>query len=240
MARFAIWTRQKPEHPMHLFGLDPENTLTRVKSTGSSPRIPSLAGSVVIGSLGFALVGVASFGVWAWCGRWLHAYAGELGLYAACAVVLIGCGGALFSRLLIDKAGRRRFCGLFALAFFLYAGVWTGSYFSLRDKSGEWLASLLGPAILGMTFANAFGAPSAMRKAVIALVATHAIGYFAGSFLHGAFAAQAGMLLWGLAYGLGFGSGIGYALYVCQSEVRQRLSGRMPSDGDWEKGRDRP
>jgi hypothetical protein len=145
---------------------------------------------------------------------------------------LIGGGGGVFSRVLIDTTGWRRFYGLFALAFFLYAGVWTGSYFSLRDKSGEWLASLLGPAILGMTFANAFDSPSAIRKSVLTLVALHSLGYFAGGFLYRGFAAPAGMLLWGFAYGLGFGAGIGYALYVCQEQVRQRLSGRMPSDRD--------
>lgn len=215
---------------MRLFGLDPESTVARAKSTSSPPRILSLAESVVVGSLGFALVSLVSFGVWAWGGRWLHLHTGELGLYAACAIVLIGGGGAVFGRLLIDTHGRRRFYCLFALAFFLYAGVWTGSYFSLRDKSGEWLASLLGPAILGMTFANAFGAPSAKRKVVFTLVVTHSLGYFMGALLYRAFAAPAGMLLWGLAYGLSFGAGIGYALHACQAEIRERLREGMPSD----------
>lgn len=210
---------------MRLFGLDPDSVVSRVNSGGSPPSIPSLAESMAIGSLGFAAVAVAAFGVWAWGGPWLHARVGELGLHAACAVVLIGGGGGVFSRLVIDPERLRRFYGLFALAFFLYAGVWTGSYFSLRNKSGEWLASLLGPSILGMTLANAFGATGVRRKVGAVLFGTHSLGYFAGSLLYDTFAKP---LLWGAAYGLGFGAGIGYTLYACQDEVRQRLKGQPP------------
>lgn len=217
---------------MHLFGLDPDSVVSRVNSSGTAPRIPPLAESIAVGSLGFAAVSVASFAVWAWGGRWLHAQAGELGLYAACAIVLIGGGGGVFSRLVIDTDPLRRFCGLFALAFFLYAGVWTGSFFSLRTKSGEWLASLLGPAILGMTLVNAFGAQGVRRKVGAVLFGTHSLGYFAGSLLYDTFARPAGMLLWGAAYGLGFGAGIGYTLYTCQAEVRLRLKEKPTPNRD--------
>jgi len=217
---------------MHLFGLDPDSVVSRVNSSGSPRRIPSLAESMAVGSLGFAAVSVAAFGVWAWGGRWFHAHMGELGLYAACAVVLIGGGCGVFSRLVIDTDPLRRFCGLFALAFFLYAGVWTGSFFSLRNKSGEWLASLLGPAILGMTLVNAFGAQGVRRKVGAMLFGAHSLGYFVGSLLYGAFAKPAGMLLWGAAYGLGFGAGIGYTLYTCQAEVRLRLKEKTPPNRD--------
>jgi hypothetical protein len=217
---------------MRLFGLDPDSVVWRVNSSSSPPGIPSLAESLAVGSLGFAGVSVAAFGVWVWGGRWLHAHVGELGLYAACAAVLIGGGGAVFSRLVIDPERLRRFYRLFALAFFLYAGVWTGSYFSLRNKSGEWLASLLGPAILGMTLANAFGASGVRRRMGAVLFGTHSLGYFVGSLLYDTFARPTGMLLWGAAYGLGFGAGIGYALYACQAEVRQRLRERPPPKRD--------
>lgn len=183
-----------------------------------------MAQSVVSASLGFGVVSVAAFAVWAWGGAWLGAQVGELGLYAACSLVLIGGGGLVLSPLIIGPGGRGRFCWLFALAFFLYAGVWTGSYFSLRSRSGEFLAALLGPAILGMTLANAFAAPGSLRKIVSVLCATHAVGYFAGEFLHDRIPGTTGRLLWGLAYGLGFGAGIGFALFVCQGPVRLQLS----------------
>jgi hypothetical protein len=175
-------------------------------------------------------VSLAAFAVWSWWGDWLSAHVGELGLYAACAAVLIGGGGAVFSQVIIGPERLRRFYGLFALAFFLYAGVWTGSFFSMRGKSGEWLGALLGPAILGMTFANAFGAPAAVRKVVLVLIASHALGYFAGSFLYTTFPGTTGKLLWGAAYGLGYGGGIGYTLYACQEPAREALRIIFPSD----------
>jgi hypothetical protein len=219
---------------MRWFGLDPDSVVARVKSTGNRTRFPSLTQSVLVGSLGFGVVSLAAFGVWAGGGDWLQRHAGERGLYAVCAAVLIGGGGGVFGHLVIGPDRLRRFYGLFALAFFLYAGVWTGSYFSLRSRSGEWLGSLLGPAILGMSLANAFGAPNAAGRVIGALLLTHAAGYFAGGFLHDKIAGPLGMLLWGVSYGLGFGAGIGYTLYICQYKTRGRLqiTGGSTSSGD--------
>lgn len=129
----------------------------------------------------------------------------------------------MFRPLAIGPDQRRRFYGLFALAFFLYAGVWTGSYFSLRGKSGEWLGSLLGPAIMGMTFASAFAAPGVVHKVILILFTSHSLGYFVGEYLYNRLSGVPGMLLWGGSYGLGFGAGIGAALHSCQSEIRSRL-----------------
>lgn len=214
---------------MRLCGLDPDNIMDRVRLSGAGSRIPSLRRSILVGSLGFTLVGLTSFAVWAFGGRWLESHVGELGLYVACATVFIGGGSCVFGSLVIGPERVRRFFGLFALSFFLYAGVWTGSFFSLRNKSGEWLATFLGPAILGMTFANEFGALAAVRKIVVVLVAGHSLGYFAGSILHGAFPGLIGKLLWGAAYGLGFGAAIGCALYLCQQRVRERLATSVES-----------
>ncbi len=208
---------------MNCFGLDPDSVVARIRASSGPVRVASLSQSVASGSLGLGAVSLASFAVWAWCGQWLHANVGELGLYAACAVVLIGAGGAALSPLVIGPDRLRRFYGLFSLALFLYAGVWTGSYFSLRTRSGELLGSLLGPAILGMTFANAFAAPGAARNIIAVLFVGHAVGYFAGEFLYHTFHGIPGMLLWGLAYGFGFGAGIGYTLHACQEAVRNRL-----------------
>jgi hypothetical protein len=211
-------------------GLDSKSVVARVRASSLPTPVPSFTSSIAFGSVGFGMVSVAAFAVWSQWGYWLSAHVGELGLYAACALVLIGGGSAVFSRLIIGPDRLRRFCGLFALGFFLYAGVWTGSFFSLRGKSGEWLGALLGPAILGMTFANAFGAPSAVRKVVVVLVVSHAAGYFAGGFLYHAFPGTTGKLLWGAAYGLGFGGGIGYTLHTCQEPAREALRIILPPD----------
>jgi len=209
---------------MIYFGLDSESVIARIRNSRAPVRMASLGQSLATGCFGFGAVSVAAFAVWAWGGTWLGARVGELGLYGACGVVLIGGGGLVLSPLLVGPGARGRFCGLFALAFFLYAGVWTGSYFSLRSRSGEVLAALLGPAILGMTLANAFATPGAMRRIVAALCATHAAGYFAGEILYESLDGKAGMLLWGLTYGIGFGAGIGFTLFTCQEPVRSQLA----------------
>ena len=208
---------------MKWFGLDPDSVAARLEASGRQEHVPSLRESILVGGVGFAAVGLAAFGVWAGVGPWLDKHVGELGLYAACAVVLIGGGGGVFGRLVIGPGRLRRFCGLFALGFFLYAGAWTGSFFSLQSQSGEWLGSVLGPAILGMTLVNAFSAPGAVKEVVAVLCLTHSIGYFAGRFLYGAIPPPIGNLFWGAAYGLCFGAGIGFALFVCQEAIRARL-----------------
>jgi len=209
---------------MSLFGFDPESVFGRIQADPSSVRELSLSQSMAAGSLGFAAVSLAAYGVWAWGGRWLGSNLGELGLYTACAAVLIGGGGLVFRPLVIGPAQRGRFFSLFALAFFLYAGVWTGSYFSLRGRSGEWLGALLGPAILGMTFANAFSATGVVHRVVALLFVSHALGYFLGGFLHERVSGVPGILLWGGAYGVGFGAGIGGTLHACQAGIRKRLA----------------
>jgi hypothetical protein len=64
---------------------------------------------------------------------------------------------------------------------------------------------------------------------------THSVGYFFGGqlfyWLHGPSASEvlgwfsrtqlsmAGMLVWGLIYGLGFGAGVGYAFFTAQNDI---------------------
>ncbi|HUL50959.1 MAG TPA: hypothetical protein VLU94_00095 [Candidatus Nitrosotalea sp.] len=208
---------------MSHFGLDPSSVMERIRVLGAPVTVPSLSQSIVTGGLGFAAVGLASFAVWAWGGHWLVDRFGELALYSACAAVLIGGGGAVFSPLVIGPGRLCRFFGLFALAMFLYAGVWTGSYFSMRKMSGEILGSLVAPAIMGMTFANAFAAPGMVRKVVTALLISHGFGYFSGQLFYREFQGLPGILLWGVDYGFCFGAGIGYTIYYCQNDIRCRL-----------------
>ncbi|MBI2929097.1 MAG: hypothetical protein HYY24_25820 [Verrucomicrobia bacterium] len=212
---------------MSLFGLDPESVVARLKSGESAPRAASLASSIGLGGTGFAVIALAAFGVWAWGGRWLTARVGELGLYAICCVLFIGGGGWWFSRFVVGLGNVRRFCGLFAAAFFLYAAGWTVAWVVLRNRSGEWLGSLLGTVLLGCVFASAFGATRALAKVILVLFVTHSAGYFLGSALYSAVPGLAGQLLWGVAYGLGFGAGIGWAIHLCQEPVRRTLEARQ-------------
>ncbi|MCI0621604.1 MAG: hypothetical protein L0387_08035, partial [Acidobacteria bacterium] len=90
-------------------------------------------------------------------------------------------------------------------------------YFTLRRAAGEWMGSLAGPAALGLVLAAACGAWSRFPKIAGALIVAHSAGYFLGEWLHHWIDGKTGMLLWGVCYGLGFGFGLGRALYLAQA-----------------------
>ncbi len=77
---------------------------------------------------------------------------------------------------------------------------------------------------MGCVFASAFGSVRAFVQIILVLFVTHSMGYFIGSVLYSAVPGLAGKLLWGVAYGLGFGAGIGWALHLCQEAVRRKLN----------------
>ena len=86
---------------MSCFQLDPQSVVDRVTASGAPVQIPSLAGSLLRGILGFTIVSVAGFAPWALGGRLLQRSVGEAGMYAACAVTFIGLSGLVLHRLII-------------------------------------------------------------------------------------------------------------------------------------------
>jgi hypothetical protein len=98
---------------MATLGLAPKQIADRVKAVGRIPHVPSMAESVLRGTLGFTIVSVAGFAPWALGGRWLHHAIGEIGLYAACAPVFVALSGLLLHRLIIGPGSHMRFYVLF-------------------------------------------------------------------------------------------------------------------------------
>ncbi len=203
-------------------------------------RDGSLARSVGIGTLGFGAASLLVFGSWAWMGRWLYGALGEAGTYAVWAVVFVGVAGAGLRRLLIFPVSLPRFLGFFLVAFGAYALVWSVSWFARPTRLGEWLASLLGTMSFCAVLCWAFGAWRMFVQVALAVFALHSAGYFAGGWLHGwvlggtlpaewlgtAARADLSKLLWGAAYGCGFGAGLGYAFHACQrADVGAKLKG---------------
>lgn len=90
---------------MSWLALHPQEIADRAKGGGLAKPGLTLPESVALGSIGFMLVSVAGFAPWALAGRSLHHAVGEVGLYAACAVVLIGLSGAVLHRLIIGPWG---------------------------------------------------------------------------------------------------------------------------------------
>jgi hypothetical protein len=109
---------------------------------------------------------------------------------------------------------------LFGLAFFAYAAGWVIAYFALRTTVGEWLGSLAGSVLMAVVFAVGFGRLSSAPKLSAVLFVSNSLGYFLGSALNNSFGGRPGMLLWGVAYGLFFGAGIGAALHLVQQPRR--------------------
>jgi hypothetical protein len=215
-----------------MLGLDPDRVIARVREDGRPVALPTLSQSVLVGTLGFAMVSIVAFSIWAVGG---HALARALGpgFYALIAVVLL-VGGALIFKPIIIGRNLVRFAVLFALGFVLLSGVWIAGYLSrLPHRLGEWTGVVLGPATLAGTLCLGFRARLQMVRCVGLLVISHTGAYLCGDLLFSlpALQNQYGMLLWGVVYGAGFGAGISLTLYYCQEETRRRLVALVESNG---------
>ena len=204
------------------------------QSQNQNRRAPGVIRAMVRGSIGFALVSLAGFSVWAFGGKWLQTHFGEAGLYSACAIVFICASGLFLASLMTGPGSLRRFYAIFIPAFLAYAVVWCAAWFVLHFGLGEWLGSLLGTSAFASIMAWRFRNTSGIGKTIVILFGCHTAGYFLGGHLMQWVAGAKGpamfaslskhqigvlaKLSWGLLYGLGFGAGIGYALHQLQRE----------------------
>ncbi|HEY3863603.1 MAG TPA: hypothetical protein VGO59_17140 [Verrucomicrobiae bacterium] len=187
---------------------------------------------------GFTVVSLGGFGPWMLAGRWFYRHAGELGLYAACALVFVGLSGPLLHRLIIPPGSLLRCYKIFALAFGAYALVWMLSWMLLGGVIAGVTGALAGMLVMAGVLVWGFAARAGAVKVAAALFLANLAGYFAGDWAHTAVLAAAGgsgfalkpaaailasQIVWGLCYGLGFGAGIGAAFYFCQEEARRML-----------------
>ena len=192
------------------------------------------AKSILQGAIGFAIVSLAGFAVWALGGKWLYSHGGEVGLYLACSVVFIGLAGICLHPLVRGERRLSRFYKGFVPAFLGYAIAWSLCWFALRFGAGEWLGSLAGCLVFAGVLKFALrGASTAFLASVLVLFLTHSLGYFTGGFLYAhaphwgplvstmskSQVALTAKLLWGVAYGLGFGAGIGFTYHTLQGDT---------------------
>lgn len=185
---------------------------------------------VFLATILFTLVAVLSFCCWAFGGRF---FGSEYSLYAGCAIVFFGLGGAaLFPASGLGKKSLFRFSLAFAASFLLYALVWSVCWFGLKNTFGEILGSALGLCLMIALFRKLSGLSRGQSLLTATAVAflCHSIGYYLGDFLHAAFlgrgpmplneiigdrktAAIVSKLAWGVCYGLGFGLGLSLVLH---------------------------
>ncbi|HEY6168913.1 MAG TPA: hypothetical protein VI454_12800 [Verrucomicrobiae bacterium] len=222
---------------MTFFGLDPQSIAERAHAAAPA-HVSTCGKSVLRGTIGFTLLGLAGFAPWA---MGLSRALGEGGMYSACAIVFVVLSGPLLHRLVIGPHSLARFYKLFTLAYVSYAVIWCAVWFGLPFKGNDYLGLALGTAAFGWIVASAFGARGAALKIIAVLIVLHALGYALGGWLYSIYKAHSlfefigvmldsptrsttARLLWGFGYGLGFGAGIGYAFHVCQEEARALIA----------------
>lgn len=182
-------------------------------------KLSSLTRSVATGAIGFGLVSLFVFATVAFAERWMYQNLGLVGAYLTWTVLFIVLSGAVFGSLVIIRWRLPRFYLLWALAFFAYAAVWMLAYFSLRGTTGELIGALVGSILMAVILALGFGSLRSIVKLSAVLFVSNCLGYFLGAALLYSLSAPAGMLLYGVVYGLFFGAGIGAALHLVQVDT---------------------
>ena len=230
---------------MSLFGLTPDDVLARIKSSAYAPQAPSLQHSLLYGTASFTLISALLFTLIAVGIGWMYRTVGEIGFYAISMTLFIALGLCL-TPLVIGPGRLARFSSLFAVSFILYTIGWVCSYklvfkfLGAQDAASsrtmhvaEFIACLIGPALLGITLALGFGNLKAVVKLILVLIVAHGLGYWIGALVHYGYiltsvfppktSLRLTLGLWGIPYGLGFGLGLSYALYVAQAPLREKL-----------------
>jgi hypothetical protein len=180
--------------------------------------VPSLKRHILIGSIGFSFASLCVFATVAFAERWMYTHLGVTGAYLTWTILFIGLGGAAFLPLARNYASVGRLYTVFGVGFFLYAVGWTAGYFVLGGIGGEWAGSLAGSTLLGVVFAVGFRVFRLALNICLVLFAANSTGYFLGSALDASLERPLGMLLWGVAYGLFLGAGLGIAFYLTRQQ----------------------
>ena len=178
--------------------------------------VPTLAKSLVTGAIGFCLVSLVVFATVAFGEPWLYERFRITGSYVVWIGLFILLGGAVLGSLVVGRWRLPKFYLLYGLAFLVYALGWVAAYFMLGGTAGEWVGSLAGSILMAFVFAAGFKRLNSVPKFALILFVANSIGYFLGSAIYRSVAGQGGMLLWGVAYGLFLGAGIGAVLYYSQ------------------------
>ncbi len=176
----------------------------------------------------FTVASLAAFSFWAFGGKLLKPL-GAVGLDLVCAVIFIVLGSVLLHPLIKCRITFKNFCIAFTLAFSAYVAVWLASWYGIKGKLGEWTHSIVGPIALAMLLLRQTRTHHASIALLLAVVALHSLGYFAGDSLYAWVKSPAGVemfsslskserfklaaMSWGLAYGLGLGSALGLILH---------------------------
>ena len=184
----------------------------------ASKSLPSLGKSIVTGAIGFCVVSLFVFATVAFAEHWMYQNLGLFGSYITWTVLFILLSGAVFGSLVVvDRWRLPKFYLLWAVAFFVYAAAWMMAYFTLGRRLGELVGALAGSIFMALVLATGFRTLRSTVKLSAVLFVSNSLGYFSGAALFDSLSEPTGMLLFGLVYGLLFGTGIGAALQLLQN-----------------------
>jgi hypothetical protein len=184
----------------------------------------SLQRSTLTGALGFGFVSLIVFASVAFAERWMYVHLSLAGAYLAWTLLFILLGGGVLGSLVSGRWRLPKFYLLFGLAFFAYAVGWVAAYFMLQGFWGELLGSLIGSLAMAAVFAIGFRVTRSLLTFFASLFVANSVGYFLGSALNESLGGKAGMLSWGVIYGLCLGAGIGLVLHLAQRELPLRTA----------------
>lgn len=163
----------------------------------------SILRSTLHGSLGFGLVSIAAYSIWAFVPRIVGS---EIGMYALIALVYLGGAGLALCGLLQGEKKLGRFYRMFLPAFFGYALLWSLVWFLIKEPPGlqsrrntlelsqsialtlpplvvrlrEWLGAAAGTLFFSWVCWRALKKPAGFWIAALVLFALHTAGYFIG------------------------------------------------------------
>ena len=156
----------------------------------------------------FALVTLAAYACWAFGAR---LFGSPAALYTACTAVFLGLGSTTLYPLVSDRCSRLRFFGIYFGAFVGYAAFWCLLWSVFHNKQGEIFGSMIGLAAMSIIFRLGLGRPSNVITGAAILFLWHTFGYHLGELFHEQFShshTTLARLGWGLAHGIGFGTGL--------------------------------
>ena len=191
-------------------------------SSQPEDRLPPLTEAILKGGVGFAVASLCVFATVAFAELWMYSNLSRLGAYLVWIILFIGLGGAMLGSLVVERWELPKFYILFGAAFFAYAVGWMTAYFTLGGTAGEWLGSLVGSLMMAIVFSAGFKRSDSILKFALILFVANSVGYFIGSALNNVVTGRPGMLLWGIAYGLFLGAGIGAVLQLAQVSTKTR------------------
>lgn len=179
--------------------------------------------SVLLPTLLFTLVALASFATWA---LGSHFFSSEPAMYTMCSVIFLGLGGlALVPATGLPNAKDRLTFGIrFAIGFIAYSILWSVSWFTFRDTFGEVIGAFSGLLALVAILGRSRYAPASLFTATAIVFLWHTLGYYTGGFFYKALQGRGpfgietfldpenavilARFSWGLFYGLGLGFGL--------------------------------